>query len=110
MVNPRRSTTTVAPQALFVMNSPFVIEQARYFAQELRAAAPRNDAERVKLAYLRAYGRPPTSTATKKALAYIAAYAARMPASVTDAAKRSEMAWSSFCQLLLASNEFIYVN
>ncbi len=110
MVNTRRSTTTVAPQALFVMNSPFVIEQARSFSQNLRVAVPQSDADRIKAAYLRAYGRPPSPAEIKKALGYIAAYASRLPAANTDPAARSELAWASFCQLLLASNEFIYVN
>ena len=110
MVNAKRSTTTVAPQALFVMNSPFVIEQARYFAESLGVSGQRTDAERIKLAYLRAFDRPPSSAETQKAQAYIAAYSARVPATETDSAKRSAIAWTSFCQLLLASNEFIYVN
>ena len=110
MVNAHRSTTTVAPQALFVMNSPFVIEQARRFAESIRGQAHQSDADAIRLAYLRAYSRPPTSAETQKALGYVAAYAARLPSTVTDSAKRTEMAWTSFCQLLLASNEFIYVN
>src|SRR5260221_7597295 len=66
MVNAKRSTTTVAPQALFVMNSPFVIEQARYFAESLQSQASLKDVDRIRAAYLRAYSRPPTSAETEK--------------------------------------------
>ncbi|HLJ54980.1 MAG TPA: DUF1549 domain-containing protein [Chthonomonadaceae bacterium] len=109
MVNAKRSTTTVAPQALFVMNSPFVIEQARAFAAALRAEAP-DDASRIRLAYLRAYSRPPTSEETRRAQAYLTAYTGKLASTEPDSGKRSEAAMASLCQLFLASNEFIYVN
>ena len=110
MVNVKRSTTTVAPQALFLMNSPFVIEQARYFAESLRGQGQLQDTDRIRAAYQRAFGRRPSSAETRKALSYIVAYSGRLPASIADSAKRTELAWTSFCQVLLASNEFIYVN
>jgi mono/diheme cytochrome c family protein len=110
MVNARRSTTTVAPQALYVMNSPFVLDQARAFAANLLARTQVNDADRLKAAYMRAYSRPPTAAETGKGLGYIAAYSARLAGTVPDAGRRREQAWASFCQLLFASNEFIYVN
>jgi len=87
-----------------------VIEQARYFAESLAGPGQKSDADRIRLAYLRAFSRPPSSGRRRKALAYIAAYAARVPTSETDPSKRCALAWTSFCQLLLASNEFIYVN
>jgi hypothetical protein len=110
MVNANRSTTTVAPQALYVMNSPFVIGQARSFARDLLARPRITDGERLRLGYMRAYGRPPAAGEVRRALAYIAAFAARLPASQADSAVRAETAWTSFCQLLFESNEFIYVN
>jgi hypothetical protein len=110
MVNAQRSTTTVAPQALYVMNSPFVIDMAGSFAADLLSQPRMTDAQRIRLAYLRAFSRPATTAETEKARNYIAAYAGRLPATVTDPAKRTEQAWTSFCQLLFASNEFIYVN
>ena len=67
MVNAHRATTTVAPQALFVMNSPFVLEQAKVFAAQLLDQKTLSDADRVKLAYLRAYSRPATSEEARSA-------------------------------------------
>jgi hypothetical protein len=110
MVNARRSTTTVAPQALYVMNSPFVIDLARSFAGNLLAKPGASDADRLKSAYLRAYGRPPLAQETRKDLDYVTAYSARLASTVPDAAERRVRAWTSLCQLLFASNEFIYVN
>ena len=106
----QRTSTTVAPQALFVMNSPFVIEQSRAFAAGLLADKSATDAARIKTAYLKAYNRPPTANEVSRALAYIAKYAARVSAMEPDHAKQRTLAWESFCQIIYASNEFIYVN
>ena len=57
--NGKRASTVVAPQALFLMNSPFVLGRAATFADSL-LKLPGDDGERVRSAYLRAYSRPAT--------------------------------------------------
>ena len=109
IVNARRSTTTVAPQALYVMNSPFVLDQAKAFAEAAQKAG-KTDIERVNAAYLRAYDRTATPAEITRALSYLTRYHAALAPSIPDAAKRQQMAWQSLCQIILASNEFIYVN
>ena len=44
-----------------------------------------------------------------RAQKYLAAYEGRLTAE-RDAAKRTLLAWQSLCQILFASNEFIYIN
>jgi Protein of unknown function (DUF1553) len=110
MVNPHRATTTVAPQALFVMNSPFVLEQAKVFSASLLDQKTLSDADRVKLAYLRAYSRPATSEEALKCQSFLTKYADSQTAQEPDPAKRRALAWASLCQIILASNEFLYVN
>ena len=56
--SPRRFVTTVPQQALFLMNSPFVVEQARHLAEDIEAQAS-DPAERVRLFYRRVLGRSP---------------------------------------------------
>src|SRR5262249_51289404 len=51
IVNAKRASTTVAPQALYVINSPFVLEQAKRWAERLLAAEKADDAARLSLAY-----------------------------------------------------------
>lgn len=106
----QRASTTVAPQALYMMNSPFVLEQSRAFAENLLVSATTGDAERLRQSYLRAYGRPPSAAETGRVLAYLNAYAARLTPFEPEAMKRRLRAWQSFCQILFASNEFIYLN
>jgi hypothetical protein len=56
-----RPTSTVAPQALFMLNSPFVMEQAQAAAARLLAEeAVASDAARIERAFLRVLARPPT--------------------------------------------------
>ena len=110
VLNGDRPTTTVAPQALFMMNSSLVLEATKSMATRLLAAPEASDAARVTRAYERCYGRPPTAVETQKALAFLErlqqAYAAKEP----DAAQRRLRAWQSLCKALVSANEFVYVD
>ena len=110
MVNAVRSSTTVTPQALFIMNSPFALTQSRTFAQSLLTRQELNDTARVSEAYMRAYGRPASPTEIDKSLKYISRYANALAASQPDATARKNAAWASWCQIVFASNAFIYLD
>ncbi|NBV24788.1 MAG: DUF1553 domain-containing protein, partial [Proteobacteria bacterium] len=67
----QRNTTVVPQQALFMMNSALVIEQARNTVQRGDLKSLPNDLERVKMLYRLIYSRPPTDTELKLALNYL---------------------------------------
>ena len=94
----RRNVSTVAPQALFLMNNPFVHEQARHAAKRLLAEKHADDGARIDRAWRLALGRGPREGE--------AALAARHLGSV----KQAEAAWASIFHALFASPEFRYVN
>jgi cytochrome c553 len=101
-----RDVTTVAPQALFMMNDPFVLAQSQAFARRVtteRAA----DLARIDRAYSLALGRVPNDAERQRALRYVREFAdgARDPKKVTPIDP-----WTALCQALLASAEFRYVN
>jgi hypothetical protein len=100
-----RSETTVAPQALFMMNSEFVAQRAANLARQLLEDQSSDDAERTRLAYLRVLNRAPSPEEIDTGLTYVAAYRERFGEKAERAA-----AWASYCRILLASNEFIYVD
>ncbi len=100
-----RATTTVAPQALFMMNSKLVQEQARHLAGDLLGRQDVDDGGRVRLAYERAYGRPPSAAETARALAFVG----RVEQQPAGAAEGRLRAWQSLCRVIVAANEFIYV-
>ncbi|RPI80647.1 MAG: DUF1553 domain-containing protein [Planctomycetaceae bacterium] len=122
----RRETTTVAPQALFLMNSDLVLKQTRSLARQLLDDASLDDSGRIERLYSRALGRTPRTAETARALAFLETYAQASTASggtssgttaagSVDAEQNAqaesarERAWQSLCRAVLASNEFIYV-
>ena len=60
-------------QALFLLNSPFVHEQAGRFARSLIEQEP-DPRARVRLAYLRAYARPPSDEEQDRSAAHLRQY------------------------------------
>ncbi len=98
----KRIPTVVSHQALFFLNSPLVKESASAFAKNLGAAAPDNSTTRIKLAYERAFGRLPTEAETQRAQRFVASLPRKEPT------RNDEAAWTAWCQMLFAANEFIY--
>jgi len=105
--NGNRSATVVAPQALLMMNSELVNRSAAKFAEQLLADKDASDARRLELAYVKAYGRTPSSAERKRAERFLNEFQAADGKDTTAA--RTE-AWTVLCQTLLAANEFIYLN
>ena len=105
----KRSPTTIAPQALFMMNSKLVAEQTKLMARRVLADESLNDAGRVALVYERALARPPTIQERDRCLDYLQRYT---DAFLSRHAAREESrlrAWQSLCRTILASNEFFFV-
>ena len=109
VMNGDRPTTTVAPQALFMMNSALVLEHTKAMAASLLAHTELDDSGRIQLAYETCYGRPASPAELQRAQEFLKRlqplYAAQQPNGMT-AQQRS---WQSLCKALIASNEFIYV-
>jgi len=100
-----RSSTTVAPQALLLLNNQSVRGAARAWAAKL-AKAPTEQA--VARAYVAASGRPPAS----EELADVSAFLRAQTESYQTAGKANagELALADFCQSLFGLNEFLYVD
>jgi hypothetical protein len=110
VISGKRHTTSAATQALFMMNSPFIQEQSRWWAESLIAAPVSTDAERVTLAFGRALDRPTNPSDVERALQFIERFQNGLEKTETDAAKRRLAAWQSFCQALFASTAFRFVD
>ena len=103
-----RATTTVAPQALFFLNSNLVAQAAADLTRRIEAPSTASDAGRIERVYLRVYGRPPTAAEIKRARVALARFQALADAgSAGDAGNRQ--AWTWLCHTLLAANEFVYL-
>jgi hypothetical protein len=109
-----RASSTVAPQALLLMNNDFVVAQAEGMAAQVMAQAGDDPEARVRMAWLRALAAPPTAAETAAALAFIARQQGEL-AAPAEAPKGTESdpargALASFCQALLSSNAFLYID
>ena len=58
----QRNVTTVAPQALFMLNNTFVTENAKHFAAKLLAEVPTDVQAQIQRAYSTLFGRSPTES------------------------------------------------
>ena len=103
----KRVSTVVAPQALYLLNSPFVRTQAKAFAERILKAES-DDAARVALAYRLAFGRPATAEEVTQSLGFVKDFEGSLTAE-NDAPTRKAKAWAGLCQAIFASNEFVYV-
>lgn len=98
----RRVETTVPQQQLYVLNSPFVIDMAKAMAARVQKEAT-GDTERVQRAFLLAYGRPATSEETELFVQFLAGKDA-------DPTANRLTRWERVAQILIGSNEFMYVD
>ncbi len=98
----RRNVSTVAPQALFLMNHPFVLEQARLTAQRLLAEPDLDESRRLTRLYRVALGRLPSDAERRRAEKFLA--------EVGGKEKERPDAWAQLVQALFASIDFRYVN
>ena len=91
----RRLRSTVATQALILMNDPFVRRLARGFAERVRREAGDDAAAQARHAIRLAFSRQPTADETAMALRFLAANSDGL----TD-----------FCHVLFTTNEFTHVD
>ena len=116
----RRAETTVAPQALMVLNSEMIINFAKSFAERLRREHAQADLpELVRRAYLLALGRSPSEEETSAAARFLShqrevleeeASAAAGSGAAPPAQDFVTAALTDFCHALMNSNEFIYLD
>ena len=101
----KRPHTNVAPQALFMMNSRFVADRAQNLARALLSKEKLSDAGRLGKAYLRILNRGPKPEEIESGLSYIENFQKEYPDSI-----HILDGWQSFCRILMASNEFMYLD
>ncbi|MCF6313295.1 MAG: PSD1 and planctomycete cytochrome C domain-containing protein [Verrucomicrobiales bacterium] len=116
-----RNSSTVAPQALMLMNSQFITGFSVHIAERLKKDHPKDLSAQIKLAWMLIYGRPASDTEASDALSFIeneqrilpAATPAKKPVKSNTTALATDpatLSLATFCQALLSSNEFLYLN
>jgi len=102
LVTGRRTLSTVAPQALFMMNHPFVRTQAKLAAERLLGDSQPKEEHRIDHAYLRILGRHATAAEIALSQEFLK--------SVIDTTKNGRVeAWTQMVQSLFSTIDFRYV-
>jgi hypothetical protein len=96
-----RSATTVAPQALALLNSPFVRQRAEQLAQRTAPKTPDLVPKMIDDVYRTALGRKPTAAERKTMQTFI---------TKQTASGRGPQALADFCQVVLCLHEFAYID
>ncbi|MFM9069812.1 MAG: DUF1553 domain-containing protein, partial [Planctomycetota bacterium] len=105
----RMSSATVL-QSLAVLNSEFLFAQSSTLAARISAAAAGPEiGERVKLGFQIVFARQPTESELVKSVAFLQEQERGYASAEKPAEKARQIALADFCQMLLSSNEFLYV-
>jgi hypothetical protein len=94
--SPFRHLTTVPQQALFLMNSPFVMEQAQHLVRREDVQSREPPAEQVQQLYRVLFGRKATEEELELGLRFVE--------------PGSSARWEEYAQVLLLSNEFCFID
>jgi len=92
---PKRLSTTVASQALYLLNNDFTLQRAQAIAAKVKEQAGADRAKQIEVAFRRVLGRSPDATERKSSVAFFEAV--------------EDNALAPFCQTLIALNEFVYL-
>jgi hypothetical protein len=92
----QRNVSTVATQALFMVNSPFILEQSRFAAKRFMALET-NDDRRLERMYLESCGRAPSDAEREIAMRFL------------RNSKDQAESWERIAQAVFASIDFRYV-
>ncbi len=102
-----RSITTVPTQALAMMNSTFVRQQAEKLSERIRLSKDDSLESMVDRGYQIAFGRLPTDSERVRMIAFVEH---QKTASNGDSEESNKQSLIEFCHVLLCLNEFIYID
>lgn len=118
MINGKRETSTVAPQALLMMNSDLIFEQTNHLVNQ-QMSLSLDDAQRISVAYHQILKRAPELEEIIAAASYLQNVRNKLQqvsvssstADKTTAAETTtdQAVWQSLCRVLISSNEFSYI-
>ncbi len=96
----KRDVSTVAPQALFLLNHDFALSQAKHLADRATRDEPKDEVARIRRLFRLTFARAATEDEVKIARQLLSA----------PRKGRADLAWRDLAHVLLLSNEFIYLD
>jgi hypothetical protein len=107
----RRNPSATPLQSLALLNSQFMMEQAEAFAARVNKTAGEDvpAQKKIETAFLIALGRKPSAGEMGLAETHLRDIAERFTGVQVPKKEAEEKALASICQMLMATNEFLYV-
>jgi len=106
----RRTSAAVVLQSLTLLNGAFAFTQAEMFAQRVKLAAGANREQRIETAFRLALCRLPVAEEVAASQKLLAAQEDRsMAEKQMTPEQAADAALTNLCQMLLNSNEFLYI-
>ncbi len=104
-----RASSNVAPQSLMLMNSDFIVEMSTTMADRLIEECPNEPSEQLRRGWELTFGRLPTEVQLAGALEFMDAQTKAFEQDKTKDADAHRSALATYCQALLGSNRFLYI-
>lgn len=109
-----RRSTTATPQSLMLLNSDFALKYSKTIAERVAKSHPDSIEQRVKMAWHLIYGHTAENSEIVAAMSFVEKQSellkGRLKTKEDDATKILQTeAFANLCQMLLSSNEFLYV-
>jgi hypothetical protein len=106
----QRAVTTLPTQALYLLNSRFVVQQSETLAASLLSEPGIGDIERVRTVFRQTVARNPSETENRRAMEHVRTVYESLATVTASPSERRLKSWASLCQALLNTNEFRYVD
>jgi hypothetical protein len=105
----QRTTSATVLQSLVILNSDFVIEQSGRLADKILKQVGEQPDSAVRLAYQQILSRSPNDEQTARSLRFLDEQSTDYIHAKNSHSKARRDAIADLCQMLIASNEFLYV-
>jgi hypothetical protein len=92
-----------------MMNSKFIIENSKLFAQRLTKPGL-TPTDQIRSAYMTVFSRPPSNNELTRAITFIEKTSKKFVDRKADSDEGKHLALAAFCQALFASSEFRFLN
>ncbi len=104
-----RVNSATVLQSFAFLNGPFVIEHAEHLATRIGPLPENQPTAEIRQAYLNTLSRSPTSDETEKCRKFLAAQSQTYLEKGAPIAQAQQAALTDLCQMLLSTNEFLYI-
>jgi hypothetical protein len=103
-----RNVTTTAPQALLLLNDPWMEEQSKALLERVSDDKTANSDTRIKTLWNLVYQRNPSDDEIRNSLEFLKVIEESGPEADSSSSIKETLRWVSLCRSLLSSSEFLY--